>query len=146
MSVNAEDVMTVINAMIGRIQSFDASAVWPECERVMLVGVGDNFLAMQASDGSPWAPRKDAKTHPLLKLTSAMYGAATSPGAAGHISAASADQLKFGIDVGAIKYARAQNKGYLPRNLPPREYMYVSDQVLSQVQLILWNEAKTQLF
>lgn len=144
--MEASEINAFVARLISRIDAFDASEAWPEVEKVLLVGVGDNFAAMKGSDGSPWPPRKDSSEHPLLRLTRAMYGAATEPGAAGHISASSAEALKTGIDIEAIKYARAQNKGYAPRNLPPREFMYVGDETVEKIQLILWNAAAEQIF
>lgn len=145
-TTEADDVHSLMSLIISRVEAFDASGAWPEVEHILLVGVGDNFAAMKDSQGAPWPPRKDNLTHPLLRLTTAMYGAATQPGAAGHISAASAEALKTGIDISAIRYARAQNKGYAPRNLPPREFMYVGDQVVEKIQVILWDAAAKQIF
>lgn len=145
-STEASDVHKLVDQIIAQVNAFDGSGAWPEVERVLLVGVGDNFAAMKDSQGSPWPPRKDNAPHPLLRLTTAMYGAATEPGAAGHISQATADALKTGIDINVIRYARAQNKGYAPRNLPPREFMYVEDAVVEKVQVILWNAAAEQIF
>lgn len=145
-STEAADVQRLMDEIIARVESFDATPVWPTIEQVILVGVGDNFAAMKGSDGSPWPPRKDNAEHPLLRLTKAMYGAATTPGAAGHITAATAQALKTGIDIGAIRYARAQNLGFPQNNLPPREFMYIGDEVLGNIQVLLWDEAARQLF
>jgi len=145
-STEASDIYSLVNLIIAQVEAFDASGAWPDVEHVLLVGVGDNFAAMKGADGAPWPPRKDNAEHPLLRLTRAMYGAATEPGAAGHISAASAEALKTGIDIGAIRYARAQNLGYAPHNLPPREFMYASDEIVGKIQTILWNAAAEQIF
>lgn len=144
-STNAEDAMSLMDAILVGINSFDASVVWPEVERLICVGVGDNFAATRSSDGSPWAPRKDSKPHPLLRLAYAMYGAAVNTVGGGHISKITKDSLVTGIDVNVIKYARAQNLGYAPRNLPAREFMYISEDVLGNVGAVIWEEAYNQL-
>lgn len=144
-STNAEDAMSLVDAILVGINSFDASVVWPEVERLICIGIGDNFAATRSSDGSPWPARKDNKPHPLLRLTYAMFGAAVNTAGGGHISKITKDSLVTGIDIGVIKYARAQNLGYAPRNLPAREFMYITEDVIGQVGTALWDEAYSQL-
>lgn len=105
----------------------------------MRKGFSANFTR-QGSPDSPWPPRKNPKDggrskwpgHPLLIDLGDLYGA-TAQTDMGHIERVAPRSLDIGVDGTKIKYAFAQNYGYAPRNLPPREFLVVEEAVLRAI-------------
>src|SRR5262245_39159786 len=73
--------------------------------------VQSNFENAQTAGGIPWKPRKDQKSHPLLRLSGALYAAAVGQGA-GHVEEIAGNTLTFGVE--NIVYAPRQNYGDEP--------------------------------
>lgn len=95
----------------------------------------ENFLNDSDPEGQPWQPRKPRKGddgHPLLRDTLAMYMAACEDGP-GAITRVESRSLDVGIDLDTIPYARAQNYGYPPNNLPAREFFRPSAHYITQI-------------
>jgi hypothetical protein len=98
--------------------------------------VGQNFQRQVGADGSPWpshAPMTVALhgEHPLLKLTYAMYDAATDPDDPSGKLLLEDRQITFGIDGTEIPYAQLQNEGGAGESgnrIPQREFFYLTEQ------------------
>ena len=96
--------------------------------------VSQNFQRQVSGDGSPWPPHapltiKLYGPHPLLKLTTAMYAAATDPDDPGGKLLLEDRQITFGIDGTEIPYAKVQNEGGVGdegNRIPQREFFYLT--------------------
>lgn len=108
------------------LRTGDLSGPLARCHDVVIDDTRHNFQGQHGPKGEIWPPRKDPRLkHPLLRLTLALYTAAT--GGAGHIFHASARQLVTGVathgGAPSLRGARAHNFGYPPRNLPERKFL-----------------------
>jgi len=93
--------------------------------------VGQNFSRQVSSDGSPWPPHAPLTVrlhgpHPLLRLTWAMYAAATNPDDSAAKKILEDRQITLGIDGNEIPYAVKQNEG--EGRIPQREFFYLSEE------------------
>lgn len=127
--VQATEIHQAIPQAIAALENLDCSTGLEAAGKIFREGIKENFERESDSFGSIWPPRKDDLPHPLLRLTYAMYNAASEEGAAGQITNIGQQSAEFGIDLGVVPYARRQNFGDALANLPAREYFYAMDEV-----------------
>lgn len=126
--IQAAEIHKTIPQAIAALNSLDCSAGLAAAGKIFREGIAENFSRESDSFGAIWPPRKDDLPHPLLRLTYAMYNAATGDGE-GSITNIGQQSAEFGIDLGAVPYARRQNFGDALANLPAREFFYAMDEV-----------------
>lgn len=130
----------------------DFSEPLKECAQICDQDFARNFAAQAGPESGPWAPRKKqgsgkigekGQGHPLLIKTGELFLAATSPFGRGHIEDVGYRNVQIGVDLSEVPYARAQNYGYAPRNLPAREFMDVTGKTADDCADVLadWLEA-----
>jgi hypothetical protein len=112
------------------------AAAMEEAQKLVLVDIGRNFIAAATPEGVSWPPRKDNLPHPLLIKSGALESAATGTGA-GAILRVQAREAEVGIDLDVIPYARAQDRGYAPRNLPARHFHGATSKTLEGIGALL---------
>jgi hypothetical protein len=98
--------------------------------------VAGNFLREEDSDGNPWAPHAPLTialhgVHPLLRLSYAMYRAATDLDAATALQLLEDRKITIGIDGNQIPYAWKQDEG--AGRIPAREFFYLSGDSVERV-------------
>lgn len=135
--IAAENVDAALEQIVQSVATRDYSDVLASCHFQILEGVAENFTREENRFGEAWPKRKDDKTHPLLRLTYAMYVAAATHGGAGQVERINAQTSELGISLDAIPYARAQNLGYPEGNLPAREYYYIDDETEERLSEIV---------
>lgn len=121
-------------------QQFTTAPVFDEkSPAVIRKAFGDNF-ARGGTTERQWPPRKDPQAggrsgwpgHPLLIDLGDLFGAIAERDR-GHVEDVQPRAMLVGIDGGEIEYAAAQNFGYPPRNLPAREFVFVSEERLEEL-------------
>lgn len=70
---------------------------------------------------------------PILEATGRLRTAATVPGSPDNIIEYGRLGMTYGINKSAIKYARAHQYGYPPRNLPMREYLHLNIETAERI-------------
>lgn len=132
-----------------QLESVSLKGPLTQCLDILGGGFEVNFHRAEDSRGGAWPARKDNKPHPLLQETGALLGA-TQKGGAGNISQVEDRQLATGVDksvdLGGIPGAAVSNFGYPPRNIPQREYLYATEDVLLQCQDVIANAVLTSCF
>ena len=129
----------VIEGIRKRIESAvsDFSAVWDLYRDPIGQMFEETFNAQIDSGGSSWpehAPSTVARygPHPLLILTSAMYGSLTGYGE-GHYEVVEPLSFTWGTN---LPYAATHQYGDPERNIPQREYAFVNEEWRDKFQLI----------
>ncbi len=112
-------------------------------------GFADNFQRASDSGGGAWPARKDpSKTHPLLQLTGALL-ASTQSGSPGNITTIDGRTLQTGVDksvdLGGIPGAGVHQFSYPSQNIPQREYLYATDDVLVECANILADDIVSEV-
>lgn len=102
-----------------------------------------NFERQEDSSGTPWKPHAPLTialhgVHPLLRLTYAMYQAATDLDAAGSTKLLKERSIMVGIDGTEIPYAIKQDEG--AGRIPAREFFYLSEEGAERVQEVIEEE------
>lgn len=130
----------------------DLSPAWDSVREVITDAISENFQ----EEGRPekwksltpkYRKRKIKQGYPdrILVRTGKMRQAATKRGAMGNIDRPDRTSFEWGIDLEEIPYARAQDLGYPPRNLPQREFMRVMsedvDEILTNIHNVIWGFA-----
>lgn len=139
--VDMQDFGFHIEAVRGQIESASLADELEQCRQLILADIHDNFERSQTPDGQAWPPRKDDLTHPLLQLSLALFNAATDQGP-GSIQQNNGRSLNMGIDLAVIPYARAQDMGFAPNNLPARNYYGAREATLERCRRILMRGMK----
>lgn len=108
------------------------------------VEVAGNFDRNEGSDGVTWKPHapltiKLHGVHPLLRLSYAMYRAATDLEAAAATSLVEQRQITMGIDGNEIPYAWKQNEGF--GRIPKREFYYLNGDSVERVGEVIEESA-----
>lgn len=98
--------------------------------------VAGNFQRQEDSSGNPWAPHAPLTialhgVHPLLRLSYAMYRAATDLDAAAAVSLLEDRKITIGIDGNEIPYAWKQDEG--AGRIPAREFFYLNGDSVERV-------------
>jgi hypothetical protein len=147
-SIDARMLDQAMASLVRDLENHSFDEVFRQAHDLIRQGVAENFASHQNSLGGAWPPRRDKEPHPLLQLTQALYGAATQPNAAGAVERVDSRGSELGIDLDVIPYARAQNLGhdYGTHVLPPREYLYISDETLAVVDDLIAEYALTAIF
>jgi hypothetical protein len=78
--------------------------------------------------------------HPLLVLSGLLKAAAAERGF-GSFVFVGADVLRYGVNKDRIPYAGVHQFGYPAKNIPAREYMYLSDEAIRACGSILVSHA-----
>lgn len=120
-------------------KAFDTVELRPEmqaCSEVLFEAFERNFESKAEPFAGPWPPRKDSLPHPLLNKSGAMKAAATNTGS-GTFLQVNDDGVATGVSLEVIPYARAQNRGYRPRNLPRRMYLRPDQEALDECGKII---------
>lgn len=134
----ASEAREGFEALANSLERYDAGRIWPAVVEIFHRGEEQNFQEQKSAAGIPWPPRKDSLPHPLLRLSYAMFGAATGLGRGGFMRSTSRTAT-VGINLDDIPYARAQNFGNAYSvggrswYLPPREYFYASEQTINRM-------------
>lgn len=146
MRILAENAEAECAAIADRIINGDWTVPIQQVIPVVVQGTRDNFNSGADPDNITWAPRKSiGDGHPLLMDRGTMLQAATG-GGPGHVQRLFPTELQFGVDLQVVPYARAQNLGFRPRNLPKREYLGLRSNRLDECQEILGTEIETIAF
>lgn len=105
--------------------------------------VADNFIFTTDSGGNLWPEHSPVTValygeHPLLILSGTMHAAATQSGAPGNFESVSATGIVFGVD---LIYAATQQFGDSRRNIPQREFFYITDEAIGQIEDVTYQYA-----
>lgn len=105
--------------------------------------VEGNFQRQEDSDGVPWKPHAPLTialygVHPLLRLTYAMYAAATDLRNSAAIMLLEDRRITIGIDGNEIPYAFKQDEGF--GNIPAREFFYLNEGSIERVGGVIEEE------
>ena len=144
--IPVDQIESAIAGIVRNAETGDFSDVLAGAHFIILEGEAENFSRQVDSQGNPWLPRKDNKKHPLLRLTYAMYAAAATHGGKGQIEQIGPRESTLGISKSTIPYVLAQNFGYAPRNLPAREFYYISDQTEEKLNEYLDRQIAEAMF
>lgn len=111
-----------------------------EMAEVIQQGFGENFARQEDAGGAPWPAHAESTIrrygpHPLLVLTTAMRTAAT--GGSGDVADISDRDLAIGVSGDVIPYAAVHQHGSDRRNIPQRQYVYATSEVVDQCEEIL---------
>ncbi len=111
-------------------------------------GFAGNFSRATGQDGTGWPPRKSpGDGHPLLQETGALFGA--TQGGLGGVAVVEDRDLAVGVDAsvysGGIRGAKVHNFGFPDRNIPQREFIYASEDVLETIDTRIADAALTIL-
>jgi hypothetical protein len=144
-----EDLPAIMGRVKDAIAKSDLSPAWAEIMPIARAGFASNF-ADGGSHLGPWPPHAPATVrrygpHPLLILSGKLYQAATSSGGAGHVEILDVREAAIAIDLAAVPYARAQNEGYPPGNLPARPYFVLGSFVTAEAAKILRQLVHTEI-
>lgn len=134
--------MTALPTNLEREGFRDALAA---CRAVILQDVAQHFGDQLSGDGSRWPPRKDKLTHPLLILSSLLFQSSVG-NAAGKVDRLEDRELELGIDKTAVPYAGVHQFGYPKRNIPQRQYWWVSDDAIEECEGIIAEHLNDLLF
>ncbi len=141
-TIEAERAMEYADLMDRACREIDWVTALNQAHVVFLKGIAQNFINQLGPFGNAWPPRKDPKLkHPLLRLSLAMYNAAAVAGGNGQINTVDSGGATWGIDLGTVPYARAQNWGNPNKNLPAREYYWISPETEQEIDTTMFNAA-----
>lgn len=129
--ISSDNIKEVFDEFRETMTKGDLSEAWKEVLPIVQSGLYDNFTSAADQDGTPWPPHAPETirrygVHPLLVLSGKLISAATENGASGNISDIQSREMEVGVSKSDVIYAGAQNFGY--KRIPPRPYMYASDQ------------------
>ncbi len=144
-----EDMPALMGRVKRAISASDLSPAWADIMPIARHGFASNF-ADGGSHLGPWPPHAPATVrrygpHPLLILSGRLYQAATSTAGPGHIEILDVREAAVAIDLAAVPYARAQNEGYPPGNLPARTFFVLGDFVAVEAAGILRKLVHTEI-
>lgn len=135
-----------ISMLRGRVQELSLREELEECRFLINQNIEQNFWRACDPDGSPWPPRKElGDGHPLLIDTMTLILAATGQGP-GSIQVVTDRSLTMTIDLSVVPYARAQDKGFPPNNLPARNYFGASAATQRRCRSIITKGMKRKLW
>lgn len=105
-----------------------------ECYPIVQADIQDHFDAREGPD-SIWPPHAESTirrygVHPLLILSGQLVAAAIGEGT-GHFVEYSEREMRYGVSKEIIVYA-GHDHGFPDRNIPQREYMWISDTAREQ--------------
>lgn len=131
-----EDFLTLLAEVPQKLETISLRDPLKQASYEVGEQVGQNFQRQVNEDGSPWPPHapltvKLYGAHPLLKLTLAMYGAATDPDDPHGKLLLEDRQITFGIDGTEIPYAKVQNEGGIRESgnqIPQRDFFYLTEE------------------
>lgn len=148
--------ITTLEQQLGLLVTSLATGSFAEviatCHVSMMEGIARNFDRRVDSSGAQWPARKDKKTHPLLRLSNAMFASIANLDGNGQINRVSDREGQMGIDLNVIPYARAQNLGHTYNVkgrtwvLPPREYAYLTDERVDMLGELIADFAIEEFF
>ncbi len=146
---HVEDLPAIMAGVKEAISRSDLSPAWAEIMPIARHGFGANFMDGGSHLG-PWPPHAPATVrrygpHPLLILSGKLYEAATNSAGPGHVEILDVREAAIAIDLAVIPYARAQNEGYPPGNLPARTYFVLGDFVAKEASGILRTLVRTEI-
>lgn len=139
-----QDFGMEIDVVRGQLDSASLREELELCRALINKDIEDNFWNSQTPDGDPWPPRKPNPHddgHPLLILSMTLFMAAVGQGP-GAIQAVEDRRLVMSIDLGIVPYARAQDRGYPPNNLPARNYFGARQATLERCRRIIMKGMK----
>lgn len=140
--VTVEELLAELEATERAVDAGDMTPALNSAHRDLTEGFRTNIESRQAgSDETPWPPRKDTKPHPLLILSEALLQSVSNEHGAGHVKQIEdgGRTLQVGIDGNIIPYAATQNFG--GGSVPPREYLYATDETLDGIHQTVADEA-----
>lgn len=114
------------------IRSASLRPAMQKCYEAVKHSTADSFDTATSPDGTSWPPRKEPTGDwPLLVKSGALAAAASGEGE-GHVAEIGDREMSTGVQSDVIQYAAAQNYGYPPNNLPPREYLGADEPALDE--------------
>lgn len=140
--MSPEDFLTLLSKVPAKLERVALPDPLKQASYEVGEQVGQNFQRQVGPDGSAWKPHapltiKLHGPHPLLKLTGAMYAAATDPDDPNGKLIVEDRQLTMGIDGTEIPYAKVQNEGGIGdsgNHIPQREFFYLTTEGADQVE------------
>ena len=133
----ADQLSQRIISMKSAVATGDYTDALFECAGLARKCFANNFMK-GGNQKDTWPPRKDPLlTHPLLMLSLAMFNATTQVSAPGSATINTGRYVDISVDLNVVPYARAQNYGYPPRNLPMRKFMVLDDETKVEIRKIL---------
>lgn len=137
-----QDFGMEIEMVRGRIEEASLQDELEQCRHLINHDIEDNFLNSETPDGQKWPERVDpGDGHPLLVLSMALMLAAVGEGPGG-IQTVGDRSLSMNIDLAVIPYARAQDRGFPPNNLPARNYFGARQSTLDKCRRIIMRGMK----
>jgi len=134
-----------LERMADRVDAGPYDKPLEECQELAKQNIRDNFTSSASPDNESWPPRKiQGDGHPLLMDTGKLLQAATG-GGAGNVARVSSHELEYGVNLDTVPYARAQDYGYPPRNLPERHYLGVSEETVDAFEDAIVEHIKKEI-
>lgn len=130
------EFVSMLESAPSRLAQANFSEVLTDAGKQFGVEIAGNFARNEDSTGVTWKPHAPLTialhgVHPLLRLSYAMYRAATDLEAAAATSLVEERQITMGIDGSEIPYAWKQNEG--AGRIPKREFFYLNGDSVDRV-------------
>lgn len=141
-TIDSTELDSWLNNLVHELETADYSTALEECKQPISQGLADIFTRQESAQGVAWPPHAPYTTkrygpHPLLILSGTMLGAVTGDGE-GHIEQVQPRELTWGTD---LIYANTQNYGR--DRIPPREFMYFTEEASNACADILMDHTET---
>lgn len=135
-TVTADNLREELDSMVEHLSRDPFQAPLEDCAQILRDGFEDNIQRAEDSQGSNWPPHAPATVkqygpHPLLILSEYMLESLRTDGAPSNITRIDQRELQAGTD--AI-YAATHQYGDDSRNIPQREFVYATEDVLEQCE------------
>lgn len=139
-----EEFLKMLESASERLANADFSLVLEAAGVQFGEEIEGNFERQVDSQGMPWKPHSPRTielhgVHPLLRLTYAMYQAATDLRNSAATVLIEDRMIRIGIDGNEIPYAWRQDEG--AGRIPQREFYYLNEDSIAKVGAVIEEEA-----
>jgi hypothetical protein len=146
--IRVEDLREECREIVRRLENEPLGRPLDACVQPVRDGFASNFAAQSGSDGAKWPERTTGGDHPLLIESGALLGAVQ--GGQGGITRNQDRQLALGVEkldgIGGLPGAGVHNFGYPYNNIPQREFLYATEDVLAKCDEIIADGAVSEIF